>query len=252
MRLIHISLFLLCFTQTMSAIAASLTVYAAASTVSAMKPIEKLWSETGKRNLRVVYGSSGALARQISAGAPAHVYFSANRIWVDYLVDEKLARPESRKTVMENRLALIAPASAKGISIASLARDVPRLLKDGGRLAMGDPRHVPAGHYAKEALTSLGIWSAVAATTARTRNVRLALALVQRGEVPLSIVYRTDALGDPLVRILDILPGDLHSPVEYQVVGTATRHPDSDAFLAFLTSDDALALYRAAGFVVPE
>lgn len=250
MRLIFISLFLLGLNAQASG--ASLTIYAAASTISAMKPIERLWSESNRPPVRVVYGSSGALARQISLGAPAHVYFSANRQWVDYLVEKRQVRAQSRKTVLANQLALIAPANAKRAAIVDLADDIPRLLGAGGRLALGDPRHVPAGRYAQEALTALGIWAALAPRSARTRNVRLALALVQRGEAHLGIVYRTDARNDPSVRVLATLPNELHTPIVYEAVATTTGHADTDAFLTFLTSSPVTRLYREAGFSVPE
>jgi len=250
MRLIYISLLL--FVLPATAAAAPLTIYAAASTIGAMEPLEKLWSHAHSRKLRVVYGSSGALARQISLGAPAHVYFSANPRWIDYLTDKKQLRAESRKTVLKNSLALIASAGAKRTPIVDLGDDILRLLGSGSRLALGDPRHVPAGRYAREALTSLGIWNALAPRSARTRNVRLALALVQRGETPLGIVYRTDARNDETVRVLATFPADLHSPIVYQAAATATHHPDTDAFLAFLTSSRAAQLYRDAGFGLPE
>ena len=250
MRLTYVILFLLGLHA--QATAAPLTVYTAASTIGAMKPLEKLWSETKERELRMVYGSSGALARQITLGAPAHVYFSAHRRWVDYLVGKSRIRPDSRKPVFANRLVLIAPALAKRSAVIDLADDIPRLLGSSGRLALGDPRHVPAGRYAQEALTALGIWNAIAPRSARTRNVRLALALVQRKEAALGIVYRTDARNDPSVRVLVTLPDDLHAPIIYEAAATTTRHADTDAFLAFLSSPPAMRLYRDAGFAVPE
>ena len=250
MRLIYISLFLLVISQ--PAAAAPLTVYAAASTVTAMKPIEKLWKETHNRSLRIVYGSSGALARQISLGAPAHVYFSANPRWIDYLANQKAIRPESRKTIFANRLVLIGPTAAKRHTVTDLSVDLPRLLGRNGRLAIGDPRHVPAGRYARQALIASGIWKTVAPRSARTRNVRLALALVQRGEAPIGIVYRSDARNDKLVRILHKLPEHLHATIIYEAVATTTRHPKAVAFLSFLTSPVAIRAYRDAGFTVPE
>ena len=250
MRLIYISLFVLGIS--IAANGAPLTIYAAASTISAMKPLEKLWSETNAGTLRLVYGSSGALARQISLGAPAHIYLSANSRWIDFLTNKTLIRPDTRKAVLTNRLVLIAPASSKRATVTDLSSDIPRLLGSDGRLAIGDPRHVPAGRYAQDALIAAGIWTSVNRRSARTRNVRLALALVQRGEAPLGIVYRTDARNDPLVRILATIPEHLHSTVLYEAVATRTNHPHTDKFLKFLSSSRAVRVYRDAGFAIGE
>jgi molybdate transport system substrate-binding protein len=252
MRLISVSLLLLGLSLPAPAGASPLTVYAAASTIAVMRPIEDIWFQKTGKVLRIVHGSSGALARQISAGAPVDVFFSANAKWLDYLIGRKLAQTDTRKSVLVNRLALIVPAGTGRINIVDPATDIPKILTGNARLAIGDPRHVPAGQYAREALVSLGIWKTVRSKTARTRNVRLALALVQRGEAALGIVYRTDARHVPQVRILETLPKNLHSPIVYEAVLTSAAQPGAGKFLAFLTSDDALTLYRAAGFVVPE
>ena len=250
MRSIYAILCLMCIHAAPPAATAPLSVYAAASTVTVLKPVEKIWVDETGDAMRIVYGSSGALARQISAGAPADIYLSANRKWIDYLIANKFARAESRRTILENRLALVAPKQSMRHAIVDLATDIPRILGKDGRLALGDPRHVPAGQYAQEALTALGIWKTIATKSARTRNVRLALALVQRGEASLGIVYSTDARA-AAVRLITDFPEDLHTPIEYQAVLTASAQSEAATFLNLLTSPRAAVLYRDAGFTLP-
>ena len=227
-----------------------LTVYAAASTLPLIRSIEKLWAQKFNRKLRVVYGSSGALARQISAGAPADVYISANPKWIDYLIEKKNAHAGSRNLVVENRLALIASANAEKVKIKDLSATITAFLTNGRRLALGDPRHVPAGQYAREALRSLGVWKSIIGKTVRTHNVRLALAMVQRGEAALGVVYQTDVRNDPLVQIIVQIPRELHSSIKYEVISIPSNHDSTNNFLAFLESREAKRLYRNAGFIV--
>ena len=200
----------------------------------------------------MIYGSSGTLARQISLGAPADIFFSANGAWIDYLEGKNIVRSETRRTVVTNKLVLIASLRTKPTAIVKLSEDIPRLLGDTGRLAMGDPRHVPAGKYARDSLEFIGIWDSIEPRIVRTRNVRHALALVQRSEAPLGIVYRSDVQNDGMVHVLTALPSNLHSPIAYEAVATLTRRPETDRFLSFLNSTSAERLYREAGFGIPE
>jgi molybdate transport system substrate-binding protein len=251
MRFIIVSLVLIGLASPTLSAAQPLTVYAATSTLPVIAEIRPLWfNKTGGIKLRIVHGSSGALSRQINAGAPADVYISANSKWIEYLIQNKLADPLNRQIIFENRLVLIAPANAKSLNINHLRSDIPAILENRGRLVLGDPRHVPAGHYAHEVLLSLGIWKHINAMTIRTNNVRLALALVQRGEAALGIVYHTDARNDPFVKILETFPNNLHSAIKYEAVSTRSGHPYSSSFLAMLASAPAKTVYRSAGFVV--
>lgn len=233
--------------------AKNLTVFAAASTVQVLDEIRNTWNAENSPQIRIVYGSSGALARQIENGAPADIYFSANSTWIDYLVKQKIARNETRKTIFRNRIVLIAPASAQLPTPFNLTTDIGPALGQNGRLAIGDPQHVPAGIYGRQALSGLGLWSQFAHRTVQTRNVRLALALVQRGEAPLGIVYYTDALQTGQVRIVATINGSLHAPIEYQAVATKSANTAAAApaakLLTYLASDASRAIYRKFGFL---
>lgn len=233
----------------MPAHAKTLTVFAAASTVQVFDQIRTAWNAENTPQLRVVYGSSGALARQIENGAPADVYFSASSAWVDYLVKQKRVREDTRKTIFRNRIVLVAPASARLPSPFNLANDIGPALGANGRLAIGNPQHVPAGIYGRQALGGLGLWSQFAHRTVQTRNVRLALALVQRGEARLGIVYYTDAIQTGQVRIVATIDGSLHAPIEYQAVATRSADKAARKLLTYLTSDASRATYRKFGFL---
>jgi molybdate transport system substrate-binding protein len=118
-----------------------------------------------------------------------------------------------------------------------------------GRLATGDPDSVPVGRYAREALTTLGVWDAVMARIVRADSARSALALVDRGETPLGIVYETDALADKHVRVVDAFPANSHLPIVYPVALTDGAKPDAVEFVAYLRGPAGDAAFKAYGFM---
>src|SRR5581483_10589285 len=199
-------------------------------------------ADTGPRSKRLV-----EVAEQVEAGAPADVYFSADLQWMSYLQERGLLRPGSRHDVVGNSLVLIAPAaSALRVSIAP-GFDLSRLL-GGGHLAVADPDSVPAGIYAREALQKLGAWDSVVPHLVRAENVRAALAYVARGDAPLGIVYRTDALVQKGVRIVGVFPASSHSPIVYPVALTRGASNAAARYLAFIVSADARPVFRKWGF----
>jgi len=222
-------------------------VFAAASLANVLGDLDQAF--TARTGIRVTssLAASSTLAKQIEAGAPADLYFSADLQWMNYLQQRGLLRPGSRHDVVGNSLVLIAPGgSALRVTIApgfGLAK-----LLGGGHLAVADPDSVPAGIYAREALQKLGVWESVAPRLVRAENVRAALAYVARGDAPLGIVYRTDALVEKGVRVVGVFPADSHSPIVYPVA--LTRHANSATarYLAFITSAAARPVFRKWGF----
>ncbi|MFC1235506.1 molybdate ABC transporter substrate-binding protein [Vibrio sp. F74] len=231
-----------------AAIAAdSLKVYAAASMTNVISDLAKSYSdETGIRIVTVFAGSS-SLARQIESGAPADLYISANKKWVDYLLAKGLISQEGIRVVAENELVLIAPQShpQKSFDFTSTAVWNGLLLNE--RLAIGQPESVPAGIYAKQSLTNLAVWDTVKTKVAPTSSVRIALALVERGEATLGIVYKTDALMSEKVTIVDSFPNTLHEPIVYPM---AIMNNDLvvKSFADFLVSDQAKQVFTRYGF----
>jgi molybdate transport system substrate-binding protein len=225
-------------------------VFAASSLQTALDelagPVERATGIT----IRMSYAASSALARQIENGAPAEIFISADLDWMDYLAARKLIRPDSRGNLVGNRLVLIGTRGTKvaltidkGFGLAAaLGRD---------RLALANPDVVPAGKYARAALTSLGVWDSVAGRIAAAENVRGALALVSRGESLLGIVYRTDALVDSGVAVIDTFPESSHPPIIYPVALLPPASAEAARVLAFLKTPAALAVFQRHGFTEP-
>ena len=228
----------------------TVTVFAAASLKNALDDINAAWKDETGKEATISYAGSSALARQIEEGAPADVFISADLAWMAYLSDRNLTRKDTEVELLGNRIVLIAPAdSAVAIEIAP-GFDLAGALGD-ERLAMANVDSVPAGKYGKAALTALGVWDAVSAKVAQAENVRAALALVAAGEAPLGIVYQTDAAADPSVKIVAAFPEDTHEPIVYPAALTAeSKAADAPAFLAYLKTDRARALFEEQGFTV--
>ena len=225
----------------------SLLVFAAASLTDALDEANRAFTEQTHTGVKTSYAGSSVLAKQIEAGARADVFVSADREWMDYLEKRGLLRPGTRHDLLGNALVLIAPSdSTLQLKIAPQFALVAAL--GGGRLACADPDSVPAGLYARAALTQLGIWDAVAPRLARAENVRAALAYVARGEAPLGIVYRTDALADKHVRVVDVFPDDTHPPILYPVAATSAARPETARYLDFLRSKRARQVFARYGF----
>lgn len=191
--------------------------------------------------------ASSVLAKQIEAGALADVFFSADLDWMDYLEQRNLLRAGTRHNVVFNRLVLIAPADSKVSLEIAPGFDLLKALGD-GKLATGDPDSVPVGKYARAALEKLGVWNNVSPRIVRAENVRSALAFVARGEAPLGIVYRTDALAEKKVRIVDVFPQDSHPPIIYPIALTARAGPEAQRLLDFVIGEEARPIFRQYGF----
>jgi molybdate transport system substrate-binding protein len=228
---------------------AQVTVFAAASLKDALDAVDAAYTARTQVSVRAAYAASSALARQIEEGAPADVFISADADWMDYLAQRALIVVASRRDLLTNHLALIAPA---GSSVRlSIGRGMPlaRSLGD-GRLAVAGP-DVPAGRYAQASLTALGVWDSVKDRLAPAQNVRAALAFVAQGEAPLGIVYDTDAMSEPKVRIVGLFPDASHPPIVYPAAQLAAAHAaQAPGYLAFLEGPQAGAIFRRFGFIV--
>jgi len=235
----------------LSARAQELTVFAAASLTDAMKDVSNLWTKAGHPPLRMSFASSSTLARQIEQGAPANVFASADQQWMNYLAQKNLIAADTRKDLLGNDLVLVVPADKPVHVTIGPNFDLPGLLGPNGRLAVGDPAHVPAGIYAAQALKKLGWWDRVSPRLARAEDVRAALLLVERGEAPAGIVYGTDAAVSKAVMVAGTFPANSHDPVSYPfAVVKSGDTPDARALLTFLEGPDARAVFVARGFEV--
>ncbi|MEM9903179.1 MAG: molybdate ABC transporter substrate-binding protein [Pseudomonadota bacterium] len=225
----------------------ALTVFAAASTGTALTEIARAWEAETGNDVTLSFAGSSTLARQIAAGAPADVFVSANTAWMDSLAAEGRLAPGTRVDLLGNSLVLIGPAGAAPVDLTAATGLASRLGTE--RLAMALVDAVPAGIYGKAALTALGLWEGISTQVAQTDNVRAALALVAVGATPLGIVYGSDARAEPRVSALATFPPESHPPIVYPAAATAAGDPArARAFLAHLKSAPARAVFEAQGF----
>ena len=228
-------------------------VYAAASLTDVLQKIAR---EGGFGQVRFSFAASSTLARQIEQGAPAQIFISADEAWMDAVERGGRLVPGSRRDWTGNRLALVAAgggeAAAPPESAEAVARPLRAALSDPqARISTGDPAHVPVGRYAQSALVSLGLAAEVMPRLARADNVRAALALVERGEAPLGIVYRTDALQSGRVHTVALVPASSHAPIRYPAALLAGATPAAHRVYRHLFGDAARAALAEAGFSAP-
>ncbi|MCK5546641.1 MAG: molybdate ABC transporter substrate-binding protein [Rhodospirillaceae bacterium] len=236
-----------------------LTVFAAASTKG---PMDEIVTIAKNYNIEVttVYAGSSLLARQIENGAPADVFISAHPLWIDRLNNKSIIKPQSITAIASNKLVLIVGKKTfkKNNTPDTISPEnaIKQYLQPGllnGFLAVADPSHVPAGMYAKEALTDIGLWDDLQDKLARTLDVTAALALVVNGEAPIGIVYASDVT-DAVVMV-SVFNNSNHSPIIY--TAAAIKHYDNKKnttamqFIDILKSDDGKNAFIKSGFTEP-
>ena len=240
---------LLCVLTTVSALAQDrLTVFAAASMKNALDDVDAAFTHMAGIQVTASYAATSALAKQIEAGAPADIFLSADREWMDYAGSHKLIDATTRFDLLGNRLVLIAPVSSRlnhiqiepSMDLASYAGD--------GRIVTGDVNAVPVGRYAKATLLALGCWENVQNKLLMTENVRAALIFVARREAALGIVYETDAKVEPKVKVVARFPDGFSAPIIYPVAATANASARAGAYVEFLRSAQARAIFEKYGF----
>ncbi|MEZ9232320.1 molybdate ABC transporter substrate-binding protein [Vibrio amylolyticus] len=232
----------------------TVTVFAASSLTNALSEIAEKYQTRHATKIRFSFASSSALARQIEYGAPADIYFPANQKWLDYVIEKQAVDAKSRVTLLTNRLVLIAPQGSALAANPIIESEPSSSLLDllaGGRLALGDPEHVPVGQYAKQALNHYQQWDELEPQLARANNVRGALVLVERGESPLGIVYQTDAEVSTKVAQIATFSAESHSPIEYPMVMVSEK-PSKSAmqFYQYLQGEEARVVFKQYGFGV--
>jgi molybdate transport system substrate-binding protein len=229
---------------------AKLIVFAASSLTDALQEIGGAFGRAGGPPVTFSFAASSTLAKQIEAGADGDLFLAADTAWLDYLDQRGLIIPETRRPLLGNALVLVVPAAqARTLTIRGDGAWLAAL--PAGRIATGDPAHVPVGRYARQALERLGVWAAVEPRLARADNVRSALVLVERGEAAAGIVYATDVAASKRVTVAGIFPADSHDPITYPVALLKGRDgPTARRFLAYLASAEARAIFAKHGFTV--
>lgn len=249
-RTLLISLLLLA-TSASSAAERVVTVFAASSLGEVLQAVGEAYTAATHVQVRISPAASSALARQIESGSPADVFISADQEWMDYLASRKLIKTTTRVDIVSNSLVLVAPAGSTVTLRITPGFALANALGKNGRLATGDPASVPVGRYARAALTSLGVWDGVKDRIVPADNVRTALNFVALGEVPLGIVYATDARGNDKVRVVDTFPASSHERITYPAAAMVRAGADADSFVKYLRSEAAQAVFDRAGFGRP-
>lgn len=226
-----------------------LTVFAAASLTNAVGEAAKRFEQQTGIAIRLSFAGSSTLARQIEAGADADLFLSANEAWADYLLDRGMLDPQHQTRSLSNDLVLVGPSGGEQDPLSQLSeKQLLSLLGKDGLIAMGDPDHVPAGIYGKQALEALGLWQATSRRIARTDNVRAAVALVSRREVPLAIVYKSDMVGIDDLQILYVFERT-GLPIRYVFAKTTnSQSAAAEQLLSFLTGTEGMAIFLHHGF----
>ncbi|MEO5624936.1 MAG: molybdate ABC transporter substrate-binding protein [Dokdonella sp.] len=236
----------------LAAHADDLLVFAAASLKPSLDKIVELPEVVALGNVKVSYAASSQLAKQIEAGAPAALFVSADQAWMNYADERKLLVAGSRVNLLGNKLVLIAPNDSTLKLDLAPGVDITGALGKDGHLALAEPNSVPAGKYAKAALTTLGLWDQVSARVVSAENVRAALNFVVRGEAALGVVYRSDAVSESGVRIVAMFPESTHVPIVYPAALIAGNDsPAAHRLLELLRSAPEQAIFREYGFDAP-
>jgi len=241
---------LLCALWPVVSFAAPPTIFAAASLKPALDDLAA-HGALGKPAPRLVYAASSALARQVEQGAPADIFISADEAWMDDVAAHDSLAAATRRDLLGNALVLVAPRASNAQVDLSHPQSLLHALGP-GRLAIALPKAVPAGRYASEALHALGLWNALQPKLAMSRDVRAALELVAMGECPLGIVYRSDAVSEPRVRVVATFQPSSHAPIVYPAA-IVHGHDNAASRTLFdaLQSSTAAAVFRHYGFDLP-
>ena len=222
-----------------------LLVFAASSLTDPMQQLAEMYEEKLGVRVDLSFGASGRLAQQVIRGAPADVLISAGGQPVDRLANQGLLEAGSRRPLLTNRLVLVAR-----VGDAESVTSLEELAETGEMLAIADPNLAPAGRYAKEVLTHLGLWETFEPRLVYGANVRTTLGYVESGNVEAALVYRTDAAVSGGVAVVETLPEEAHSPIVYPavVLGRSDKREQAAAFIEFLASEEASRVFRETGF----
>jgi molybdate transport system substrate-binding protein len=228
----------------------SLTISVATSVQDAMTDIQAAYQEEFPHvSITYNFGSSGSLAQQISQGAPTDVYLSASLKWMDDLENQGVILAGSRQDLLQNAMVLIVAQDNTEINGFEDLNTV-----QASNVAIGEPESVPAGHYAKEVLTTLNLFDALQSKMVFGKDVRQVLSYVETGNADAGLVYMTDALISDQVKVVTTAPVDSHSPIVYPIaiVNDSENVEAAQNFIDFLSSETAIAIFQDYGFTMAE
>ena len=233
-------------------------LFIAASTNEVIKEASELWiKENGSHKFRISSASSGILAKQIISGAPVDLYISASYLWIEELIKRKLINAKDINVIFSNSLVLISHKDSNYPYIGDITKNIQleKLIKSSlsnRRMSIADPSHVPAGIYTKQVLQKLHLWDRLSSNKlAFGLDVRKTLKFVALGSSPLGIVYYSDAIAEPEVKIIGFFDEKLHEPIKYwAALITKNDNQNMKKFLKFLLDTQIQTIYTKHGFKI--
>jgi molybdate transport system substrate-binding protein len=227
----------------------TLTVFAAASLGGILDEIAREFENRENVKVKFNFAATSTLAKQIESGARADLFISADKKWMLYLVERKFTEESSVFPLLENQLVLITPAASSLTFQWNGGKPLGETFT--GRLAMGDPEHVPVGEYARQSLIAAGWWESLRPRLSPAADTRAALRSVEMGEAEVGIVYATDAKVSKDVRVVTVIPASIHEPIQYYLCPILNTSVASGRFETFLKGPEAEKIFLKSGFSLP-
>ena len=244
-EVIRIGIVCLALVMTKPVLASDLLVFAPSSMTEVLNRVLEQYQQATGNGVKVSVAGTGQLARQIEAGAPANIFISADRTWIDYLQQRKLLIGEPHDLATTRLVVAVRRETENWVDVKTLLTQ--------SRFAMADPATVPAGRYARQALDKLGWWEEARSRAIYGENVRVTLRRLALGEVEAAIVYASDLEVEPNARAALVFAGGAHEPIIYVAAQVSPAAPGSAQFLEYLTGPKALGILERFGFnPVPE
>ncbi|MDF9406847.1 MAG: Molybdate-binding periplasmic protein precursor [Pelotomaculum sp. PtaB.Bin013] len=223
----------------------SLTISAATSLKDAAEELKTIYVKQ-RPGIAIIYNfaASGTLQKQIEEGAPVDIFISAGKSQMDALAEKCLIVDNSRRDLLGNELVLIARKDSNLTGFESL------IGKSVAKISIGTPETVPAGKYAKEALTTLKLWDEIETKLVLAKDARQVLTYIESGNVDAGIVYRSDVLAGRDIKIVAAVPEGTHEPIIYPmaVIKTAKYQKEAEELAAFLLSDEVARVFEKYNF----
>ena len=223
-----------------------LSIAAAVSLTESLNELKGIYEQEHDIKLNFQFGSSGTLARQIEQGSGADVFISSNVNWMDELENKKLIVSGTRQNIVGNQLVLVANEDTR-----LTYEDITKINPDEiGQLAIGNPESVPAGEYAKQALTALGLWNVLENQLVLAKDVRQVVTYVKSGNVDAGFMYESDVMVAEGLQVLVAVESELHDAIIYPgAVIAETEHLEaSEDFIRFLLTEEAQEVFQSYGF----
>ncbi len=228
-----------------------LLIFAAASTIAPVNAAAKLYTKQHGIRVVSVFASSGALARQLAAGAPGHLFLSADPKWMDWAQSVNAIVGDTRRVLLKNRL-VVATHKGRNLKIENFEKIDFVSIVGAGRLAIADPAHAPLGTHARSALRRMGVWKQLGPRALRLADAAQTRVLVERGEAAFGILYESDVISSPRLEMAGIFPSNFHPPIIYEIALTHAGKGDPRArkFLNWLAGKTAAKVFTKHGFRV--